>query len=95
MICLLVLSLIRHLFFRDERFIDLLKGNFRDGEAKKTRISHVVIQLCRYIKMNCGMEVVRQRNAIIKQCAENYMNERNLGTLQRTVSVDNKTALAF
>ena len=45
--------------------------------------------------MNYGMEVVRQRNAIIKQCAENYMNERNLSTLQRTVSVGNKTALAF
>ena len=81
--------------FMDERFINLLKGNLRDGEAKKTRMSQIVIQLCRYIKINCGMEVVRQRNDIIKQCTENYMNERNLSTLQRTVSVGNKTALAF
>ena len=64
-------------------------------ERPKTRISQIVIQLGRYIKMNYGMEEVRQRNAIIKQCAENYMNERNLSTLQRTVSVGNKTALAF
>ena len=68
--------------FMDERFINPLEGSFRDGEAEKARISPMVIQLCSYIEKNSGMDVVRQRSAIIKQSAEKYMNEYNRSTLQ-------------
>ena len=37
------------------------------------------------------MDVVSQTSAIIKQCVQNCMHERNLSTLQRTVSVDNNS----
>ena len=45
--------------FMDERFINLLEGNFRDGEAEKARISPMVIQICGCVEMNSGMYVVR------------------------------------
>ena len=41
--------------------------------------------------MNCGLDAVRQRSDIIKQCAEDSMNKLNLSTLQRTVSIDNNS----
>ena len=60
------------LTFMDERSINLLEENFRDGEAEKAKIPPMAIQVCKKKnEMNTGMDVVRHTSAIIKQCAQN------------------------